>query len=140
MRRRCLVSAALLLGFYLAASLAAGWWLLPPMLLGVPTPSRTEPQRESLRTRLRQPGERWESFRVDGGQGASLEVWNLKRANSKGVVLFLHGFGDDAWGTLPRAADLPDWDTVGFTFRGRDRDPSRPCTLGACPRKRRGPR
>lgn len=74
MRRRCVVSAALLLGFYLAASVAAGWWLLPPMLLGVPTPRRTEPQREAVRTRLWQPGERWESFRVAGGQGASLEV------------------------------------------------------------------
>lgn len=131
MRRRWLVSATLLLGFYLAASLAAGWWLLPPMLLGVSTPPRTEPQREAVRARLQLPGERWESFRVTGGQEAPLEVWHLMRANSRGVVLFLHGFGDDAWGTLPRAIELPDWDAVGFTFRGRDRDPSRPCTLGA---------
>lgn len=131
MRRHWLVSAALLLGFYLAASVAAGWWLLPPMLLGVPTPSRTEAQREAVRTRLQQPGEQWESFRITGGQGAPLEVWHLKRPHPRGVVVFLHGFGDDAWGTLPRAAELPDWDAVGFTFRGRDRDPSRPCTLGA---------
>lgn len=74
MRRRWLVSATLFLGFYLAASVAAGWWLLPPMLLGVPTPIRTEPQREAVRTRLQQSAERWESFRVAGGQGASLEV------------------------------------------------------------------
>ncbi len=77
----------------------------------------------------------WTRHRVSGGQGHPLEVWRLHRSPSSGVVVFLHGFGDDAWGTLPQAASLPDWDAVGFTFRGRDRDPSIPCTLGGWERQ-----
>ena len=34
------------------------------------------------------------------------------------------------WGTIGRAAELPEWDAVGFTFRGRDLHPEVPCTLG----------
>ncbi len=68
---------------------------------------------------------------LKGGGGCQLEVWRLHRPNPKGVVVFLHGFGDDTWGTLGRAGEVPEWDAVGFTFRGRDRHPEVPCTLGA---------
>jgi fermentation-respiration switch protein FrsA (DUF1100 family) len=64
-----------------------------------------------------------------------LELWHLRRTAPKGAVIYLHGFGDDVWGTLGRASSLPEWDAVGFTFRGRDRDPSIPCTLGGWERQ-----
>lgn len=64
-----------------------------------------------------------------------LEVWWLHRLQPKGAAIILHGFGDDAWGSATRARELPDWDTVVFTFRGRDRHPEIPSTLGAWERQ-----
>lgn len=121
------VSAALLWG---VATFFAGLWLLPPMLLNAPVPPRTEAERERIRQRLAEGSGVWTCAKVAGGEGHELEVWRLHRPHPKGVVLFLHGFGDDAWGTIGRAADLSEWDAVGFTFRGRDRHPEVPCTLG----------
>lgn len=115
---------------YAAATLYAGWAVLPPLLLNAPLPQRSERQQERMIGRLLTPGARWEHHAVTGGQGAALSVWYLRRSNPVGVMIFLHGFGDDGWGPLSRAGDLPRWDAVGFTFRGRDRDPSVPSTLG----------
>lgn len=129
MRWPCRICAGGLLAYMLLAFLI-GWFLLPPMLLRAPLPVRTEQGRADVRTKLASPGSRWESFEVIGGEGVSLEVWRLRRPDSAGVMIFLHGFGDDAWGTLVQAADMPDWDAVGFTFRSRDRHPEHPCTLG----------
>jgi pimeloyl-ACP methyl ester carboxylesterase len=55
----------------------------------------------------------------------------LHRKDPAGLILYLHGFGDDALGTLGYARQMPEWDAAAFTFRGRDQDPSRLCTLGA---------
>ncbi len=131
MRRAVGVSLLFILGIWLLGNLAAGLWLLPPMLLDGPMPARSEVQRERIRMQLLTPGSCWTRASLRGGEGRELEVWRLHRPNSRGVVVFLHGFGDDAWGTLGRAGELPDWDAVGFTFRGRDRHREVPCTLGA---------
>ncbi len=131
MRRAVGIGFCFIVGIWLLGNLAAGLWLLPPMLLAAPMPLRSEVQRERVRMQLLTPGSHWTRALLRGGEGRELEVWRLHRPSSRGVVVFLHGFGDDAWGTLGRAAELPDWDAVGFTFRGRDRHPEVPCTLGA---------
>jgi len=117
-------------GFTVAAGL-----VLPDQLLKGPMPSRTEAQREHVRGTISQNGSHWTMHAVPGGEGAPLEVWWLHRPQSKGVAIILHGFGDDAWGSSTRAHDLPDWDAVVFTFRGRDRHPEIPSTLGAWERQ-----
>ena len=131
MRRLVGIAFCFILGIWGLGNLAVGLWLLPPMLLAAPLPPRSEEQRETVRRQLLTPGAQWTCTALSGGEGRELEVWRLHRPNSRGVVVFLHGFGDDAWGTLGRAAEVPDWDAVGFTFRGRDRHPEIPCTLGA---------
>jgi len=130
MRRNLVILSVSLLVFWLSSSVLVGLWLLPPMLLNAPMPVRTEAQREAVREGLLAPGACWERSLLSGGEGRELEAWRLHRRDSKGVVIFLHGFGDDMWGSIGRAADLPEWDAVGFTFRGRDRHPEVPCTLG----------
>lgn len=135
MRRRSLIAALVALLLWVLATLAVGTWLLPPMLLAAPVPTRNEAEREAVRAKLQDPGSSWERSEALGGEGRPLEVWHLRRSRPLGVVIYLHGFGDDAWGTLGRAADLPGWDAVGFTFRGRDRNPAVPCTLGGWERK-----
>ncbi len=110
---------------------AVAGFLLPEQLLRCPQPTRTELQREQIRGTLAVAGSHWTQHAVRGGEGCALEVWWLHRAQPKGVVIFLHGFGDDAWGTAPRSRDLLEWDAVVFTFRGRDRHPEVPSTLGA---------
>ena len=115
-------------------TVAAGY-LLPDLLLKGPMPSRTEAQRQGIRVALADNGRRWTCHDVVGGEGVPLEVWWLHRLQPKGIVILLHGFGDDAWGGATRAWDLPDWDAVVFTFRGRDRHPEIPSTLGAWERQ-----
>ena len=115
-------------------TVAAGF-VLPDQLLKGPMPNRTEEQRQNIRVSLTGNGSRWTRHDVQGGEGAPLEVWWLHRSHPKGVAILLHGFGDDAWGTVTRAWDLPDWDAVVFTFRGRDRHPEIPATLGAWERQ-----
>lgn len=116
------------LAAWLLASIAAGLWLLPDMLLHAPMPIRSDAHRQVVRQQL---GSTWTHHAITGSQNTSLDIWHLHRPASRGVVIYLHGFGDDAWGTLGRAAELPEWDAIGFTFRGRDRHPNVPCTLGA---------
>ena len=123
-----------LLVFYIGTSLAAGFWL-PDQLLKCPMPVRSEAQRQQLRAQLASAGSRWTQHAIKGGEGVPLEVWWLHRSKSRGVAIILHGFGDDAWGSVGRANDLPDWDEVVFTFRGRDRHPDIPSTLGAWERQ-----
>lgn len=132
MRRRFLLTALVALLLWGLATVAAGMWLLPPMLLGVQGPQRDEGVRAEVRARLGRSGGSWERSETTGGEGQLLEVWRLRRSDSLGVVIYLHGFGDDAWGTLGRAAELPGWDAVGFTFRGNG---NAPCTLGGWERK-----
>lgn len=62
------------------------------------------------------PGGAWQSTRV-----GDRELWRLRRAQpSSGVVLLLHGFGDDRWGTSPALKWFPDLDAAIFTYLGRD--------------------
>jgi pimeloyl-ACP methyl ester carboxylesterase len=130
MSRRWLAVLAFLAGGWVLLNLAVGWLVLPGLLLDAPLPTRTEGQREAIRQRLAVPGSRWERLRLAGGEGRPLEVFWLHRPRPRGTLLFLHGFGDDAWGNAARASDFPDWDAVVFTFRGRDLHPGVPCTLG----------
>ncbi|HJV89577.1 MAG TPA: hypothetical protein VJ623_04670 [Holophagaceae bacterium] len=123
-----LVLAALV--FWVLASLLAGW-LLTDQLVRAPLPHRTEVERAELRARLQGPGEAWTRHDLAGAQGVPLELWWLHRPRSRGLALLLHGFGDDAWGMAPLAESLPAWDVAVFTFRGRDRHPEVPSTLGA---------
>ena len=129
MRRRLLVSLLALLALWLAGTAVAAL-MLPRLLLHAQLPARSEAAREALRARLRGGGH-WTCHRVPGGQGAPLEVWWLHRPRARGAAILLHGFGDDGWGPAPLAASLPGWDILLFTFRGRDRDPAVPATLGA---------
>ncbi|MBK8726632.1 MAG: alpha/beta hydrolase [Holophagaceae bacterium] len=62
------------------------------------------------------PGGAWHSEPV-----GDLQVWTLRRARpSRGIVLLLHGFGDDRWGTSPALKWFPDLDAAIFTYRRRD--------------------
>lgn len=62
------------------------------------------------------PGGVWSSEGVD-----DLQLWRLRRQEpSPGVVLLLHGFGDDRWGTSPALRWFPGLDTAIFTYRRRD--------------------
>ena len=62
------------------------------------------------------PGGRWSSETVDG-----LQLWRLHRTRpAPGVVLLLHGFGDDRWGTSPALRWFPDLDAAIFTYLDRD--------------------
>ncbi|WLT33330.1 hypothetical protein [Geothrix sp. PMB-07] len=62
------------------------------------------------------PGGRWTSEEVDG-----LQLWRFTRPTpSPGVVLLLHGFGDDRWGTSPALKWFPRLDAAIFTYRRRD--------------------
>ena len=62
------------------------------------------------------PGGTWETCAI-GPQ----KVWRLRRlAPAPGVVLLLHGFGDDRWGTSPALRLFPDLDAAIFTYLRRD--------------------
>jgi hypothetical protein len=62
------------------------------------------------------PGGVWETFPAGPRQ-----VWLLRRKRpAPGVVLMLHGFGDDRWGTSPALKGFPDLDAAIFTYLGRD--------------------
>jgi hypothetical protein len=62
------------------------------------------------------PGGAWSSEPVEG-----LQLWRLHRAKpSPGVVLLLHGFGDDRWGTSPALRWFPELDAAIFTYLDRD--------------------
>lgn len=62
------------------------------------------------------PGGAWSAQEVQG-----LQLWTLKRSEpARGVVLLLHGFGDDRWGTSPALRWFPDLDAAIFTYRRRD--------------------
>lgn len=62
------------------------------------------------------PGGTWNTREVAG-----LQVWTLKRSRpAPGVVLLLHGFGDDRWGTSPALRWFPGLDAAIFTYLRRD--------------------
>lgn len=62
------------------------------------------------------PGGTWSAREVHG-----LQVWTLTRSQAApGIVLLLHGFGDDRWGTSPALKWFPDLDAAIFTYLRRD--------------------
>lgn len=62
------------------------------------------------------PGGTWTVREVNG-----LQVWHLqRRQRARGVVVLLHGFGDDRWGTSPALRSFPNLDAVIFTYLRRD--------------------
>lgn len=128
---RLLLSAVLCWG----GLTAVAGFMLPGQLLKGPLPSRTEVQRARIREAIAENGSRWSKHMVCGGEGVPLEIWWLHRPRPRGIAILLHGFGDDAWGSAARARDLPGWDAVVFTFRGRDQHPEVPSTLGAWERR-----
>jgi dienelactone hydrolase len=62
------------------------------------------------------PGGTWETETI----GPHV-LWRLRRrAPAPGVVLLLHGFGDDRWGTSPALRWFPSLDAAIFTYLRRD--------------------
>lgn len=62
------------------------------------------------------PGGTWTTEPV-----GDLQLWRLRRKQpAQGVVLLLHGFGDDRWGTSPALQWFPGQDAAIFTYRRRD--------------------
>jgi hypothetical protein len=62
------------------------------------------------------PGGTWETVAI----GPHV-LWRLRRrAPAPGVVLLLHGFGDDRWGTSPALRWFPGLDAAIFTYLRRD--------------------
>ena len=85
----------------------------PPFYRVQPLQRVAQTYQELARTA---PGGTWQTRDVAG-----LQVWTLKRSRpAPGLVLLLHGFGDDRWGTSPALRWFPDLDAAIFTFLGRD--------------------
>ena len=62
------------------------------------------------------PGGTWQTLETEG-----LQIWTLKRSHpAPGLVLLLHGFGDDRWGTSPALRWFPELDAAIFTYLRRD--------------------
>lgn len=62
------------------------------------------------------PGGTWTEESFEG-----LQLWKLHRSKpAPGVVLLLHGFGDDRWGTSPALKWFPELDAAIFTYLDRD--------------------
>jgi len=62
------------------------------------------------------PGGAWSCEEVAG-----LQLWRLhRRTPAPGIVLLLHGFGDDRWGTSPALRWFPGLDAAIFTYLRRD--------------------
>ena len=85
----------------------------PPFYQAQPLARVAETYRELAQG---EPGGTWQIREVEG-----LQVWTLKRPRpAPGVVLLLHGFGDDRWGTSPALRWFPDLDAAIFTYFRRD--------------------
>ncbi len=88
----------------------------PPFYRPQPLARVAATYRELAEGRDGDPGGRWSSEEVAG-----LQLWRFKRPTpSPGVVLLLHGFGDDRWGTSPALKWFPRLDAAIFTYRRRD--------------------
>lgn len=91
--------------------------LVNPPFYRPPSLERVEATYEALaQGQDGDPGGTWESQEVNG-----LQLWTLRRhTKAAGLVLLLHGFGDDRWGTSPALKWFPSLDAAIFTYRRRD--------------------
>ncbi|GLH72419.1 hypothetical protein GETHLI_09210 [Geothrix limicola] len=88
----------------------------PPFYRAQPLARVEGTYRELAKGQDGDPGGTWSSEEVEG-----LQLWRLARPTpSPGVVLLLHGFGDDRWGTSPALKWFPRLDAAIFTYRRRD--------------------
>ena len=88
----------------------------PPFYKPQPLARVEATYRELARGDGADPGGAWET-RAMGTQ----VLWRLRRRTpAPGVVLLLHGFGDDRWGTSPALRWFPDLDAAIFTYLRRD--------------------
>jgi hypothetical protein len=88
----------------------------PPFYRAQPLARVEATYRELAEARDGDPGGRWSSEEVSG-----LQLWRFSHPTpSPGVVLLLHGFGDDRWGTSPALKWFPRLDAAIFTYRRRD--------------------
>jgi dienelactone hydrolase len=88
----------------------------PPFYRPQPLARVEATYRELAEARGGDPGGAWSSEEVE-----ELQLWRFARpAPSPGVVLLLHGFGDDRWGTSPALKWFPRLDAAIFTYRRRD--------------------
>lgn len=120
--RRALLGAATLGvaglgGFVVWKARSVAWELTdPPFYRAQPLARVQETYADLARGGEGDPGGTWSVAEVEG-----LQLWTLKRADpSPGIVLLLHGFGDDRWGTSPALKWFPDLDAAIFTYRRRD--------------------
>lgn len=121
LRRSLPIAAALALlgvsGFMTVKARRVAWELTDPPFYRPPSLERVQQTYDELaRGGGGDPGGRWWSEEVGG-----LQLWTLRRpAPSNGLVLLLHGFGDDRWGTSPALRMFPTLDAAIFTYRRRD--------------------
>jgi hypothetical protein len=88
----------------------------PPFYRPQPLARVEATYRELAEGRDGDPGGRWSTEEVEG-----LQLWRFTRPTpAPGVVLLLHGFGDDRWGTSPALKWFPRLDAAIFTYRRRD--------------------
>ena len=88
----------------------------PPFYRPQPLARVEATYRDLARGDAQDPGGVWES-RAMGNQ----VLWRLRRRiPAPGVVVLLHGFGDDRWGTSPALRWFPDLDAAIFTYLRRD--------------------
>lgn len=141
-----LVSPRPPLVIYAALSLLVGWggfttfkaWAVarelvdPPFYRPQPLARVQATYGELAKGEEGDPGGVWQAEEV-----SDLQLWTLHRPRpSRGIVLLLHGFGDDRWGTSPALKWFPELDAAIFTYLRRDdaiREgrPVPPVTFGA---------
>jgi hypothetical protein len=88
----------------------------PPFYRPQPLERVTATYAELAQGDAAQPGGTWAAEEVGG-----LQLWTLTRPTpSRSLVLLLHGFGDDRWGTSPALRWFPRQDIAIFTYLRRD--------------------
>jgi len=96
---------------------SVAWELTDPPFYRPQTLARVQETYQDLaKGDAHDPGGNWRAEEAEG-----LQLWTLKRKDpAKGLVLLLHGFGDDRWGTSPALRWFPELDAAIFTYRRRD--------------------
>lgn len=120
--RRVCVGALLVGGIGVSAFTSWKAWdvaqelTAPPFYRPQPLERVSATYAELARGDAAQPGGTWSAEEVGG-----LQLWTLTRPTpSTSLVLLLHGFGDDRWGTSPALRWFPRQDVAIFTYLRRD--------------------